>query len=34
MKTGREFLNEHIEETNIPPEHWEIEIGEMVHYKT
>lgn len=32
MKTGREFLNEHIEETNIPPEHWEIEIGEMMDW--
>lgn len=32
MKTGREFLNEHIEETNIPAEHWEIEIGEMMDW--
>lgn len=32
MKTGREFLNEHIEETNIPAEHWEIEIGEMMEW--
>ena len=32
MKTGREFLNEHIEETNIPAEHWEVEIGEMMEW--
>lgn len=32
MKTGREFLNEHIEETNIPAEHWENEIGEMMDW--
>ena len=32
MKTGREFLKEHIEETNIPAEHWEIEIGEMMDW--
>ncbi len=32
MKTGKEFLREHIEETNIPEEHWENEIGEMMEW--
>ena len=30
MKTGREFLKEHIEETNIPAEHLEVEIGDIM----
>ena len=30
MLTGKDYLKEHIEETNIPEEHWENEIGEMM----
>jgi len=32
MDTGKEFLKKHIDETNIPAEHWENEIGEMMDW--
>lgn len=32
MKTALEFLKEHIEETNIPKEHYEWEIAEMMDW--
>lgn len=32
MKTALEFLKEHIEETNIPEEHYEWEIAEMMEW--
>ena len=30
--TGKEYLKEHIEETNIPEEHYENEIGEIMDW--
>lgn len=30
--TGKEYLKKHIGETNIPEEHWENEIGEMMDW--
>jgi len=30
IMTGLKFLQANIEETNIPEEHWENEIGEMM----
>ena len=32
MMTGKEYLKEHIEETNIPEEHYENEIGEIMDW--
>jgi len=32
IKTALEFLKENIEETNIPEEHWENEIAEMMEW--
>ena len=32
MKTALEFLKEHIEETNIPKEHYELEIAGMMDW--
>ena len=32
MKTALEFLKENIEETNIPEEHWENEIAELMEW--
>lgn len=32
IKTALEYLKEHIEETNIPEEHWENEIAEMMEW--
>ena len=32
MMTALEYLKAHIEETNIPEEHWENEIAEMMEW--
>ena len=32
MMTGKEYLKEHIGETNIPEEHYENEIGEIMDW--
>ncbi len=32
MITGKEYLKKHIGETNIPEEHYENEIGEMMEW--
>ena len=32
IKTALEYLKEHIEETNIPKEHWENEIAELMEW--
>ena len=32
MMTGKEYLKEHIGETNIPEEHYESEIGEIMDW--
>ncbi len=32
MITGKEYLKKHIEESNIPEEHYENEIGEMMEW--
>jgi len=32
IKTALEYLKEHIQETNIPEEHWENEIAEMMEW--
>tara|TARA_X000001382_G_scaffold130456_2_gene125377 strand:+ start:237 stop:575 length:339 start_codon:yes stop_codon:yes gene_type:complete len=32
IKTSLEYLKEHIEETNIPKEHWENEIAELMEW--
>ena len=32
MMTGKEYLKKHVGETNIPEEHYENEIGEMMDW--